>query len=75
VDTERVRAGPLTLRASRPHQLDERLNVPNPRHIFEMNGLVRDECRRHDRKRGILIACRSDGAGEALSTFDDELNG
>ena len=73
VNAQRVALGPLDVDADRRDQLDERLDVANARHVFEDDRMLGEQRRADDRQRGVLVARRPDGAGQLLSSLDDEL--
>ena len=67
VNAQRVAGRPLGLRARGPHELDQRLEVADARHVLERDGLVGEQRGRDDRQGGVLVAARPDGARRAGS--------
>ena len=75
MNAQRVLPIPFTLGARGANQFNQRLDVPDARHVVQLHRLVRNERRRHDRKSGILVASGPNRPLQALTTFDDVLNG
>ena len=59
-------------RAERFEQLPHDRNVRDVRNATQRDGRLREQCGRHDRKRGILRPVRLDGAGKLLASVDPE---
>src|SRR6266480_3922864 len=75
VNVERILTHPLHRRANGANELDEGLDVADPRDVFEVNGVVREQRRGNDRQRGVLVSGGTNGAAEGFAALDDELYG
>ncbi len=73
VDDEGVARGPFGARAHGADELDERLHVADARDVLERDRLIREERCGDDGQRRVLVAGGANGAGEALTSLDDEL--
>ena len=73
VHVQRVPLGPPDVDAGRGDELDQRLDVPDARHVLQEHGLVGEQCGADDGKRGVLVAGRRDRSGKRLPSLDDEL--
>ena len=72
IDPDLVRPGPLGVCADVDEKLDHRPDVADARHVREAHLFRGEQARREDRKRGVLVACRADGAAERPTAFDHE---
>ena len=68
-----LRAVHSTSTPERRDELDERLDVADARDVLERDRMFGEQRRADDRQRGVLVAGRTDGAGEPLPALDDEL--
>ncbi len=75
VDRERVASPPFGGRADRADQLHQRFGIADPRHVLQRDGMLGQQRRGDDRQRGVLVAGRLDGAGQAVAALDDVLDG
>ena len=72
VDADLVGAQSTGVGAEVDDQLHHRLDVPDARHVLEPHGLVASTQCREDRQRAVLVAGRTDGAGERSAALDHE---
>src|SRR5450759_823481 len=72
-DIERVPPNPFHGGADRANELDERLDVTDPRNVLQMYFVLRKKRRGHNRQRGVLVSGRPNRATEGSASLDDEL--
>ena len=72
VDTQLVRARPGDLRAEVGEQLEHGVDVPDPRDVRERDRLLREQRRRQDRQRAVLVAGGLDRPRQTPAALDHE---
>src|SRR6185503_14741713 len=72
IDGDLVRPAPRDLRAERLEDHQERLDVPDARHVAERDGLGREHGRGEARQGGILVAGGPNPALEPVPALDHE---
>ena len=72
LDADDVRFEMLDARAEPFHDLQHDPHVLNVRQVAQHDRLVRQQTRRQDRQRRVLVSAGTDRAFESAATFDDE---
>ena len=73
LEVDAVAVAALDLHPEVGEQLEQRLGVADPRHVVEQDGLGRQQTRRQEGQRGVLVPGGRHGAAERHAAFDDEL--
>ena len=72
VDAHLVRADPVGLRARAANEGEHRVHVADPRHVFELHRLAREQRRGEDRQSGVLVAGSLHAPRERVPSLDHE---
>ncbi len=72
VDPQRARPTPLDTRAERLDEIEHHVDVPDPRHVPELAGLIREQAGGDQRQRRVLVALDVDCARQRTSTHDPQ---
>ncbi len=73
-DPQRRRALPFDLGAERSQQVDHHRDVANLRNVAQLAGLGREQTRRQQRQRRVLVAFDRDAAGQPPAALNHQLS-
>ena len=72
VDAHLVRADPVGFRARAANEGEHRVHIADPRHVFELDGLAREQRRGENRQGGVLVAGSLHAPRERVPSLDHE---